>query len=349
MSGPSGGAGAAARRPPPRAWAGRSVVPACPPRSPRTSRARSCAWPGRCARRRRGSLLVIALAILSVTCAVVGPKILGNATDIIFDGVVSQQIPDGLTQQQAVDALRASGQTQQADLLASLTLTPGQDGVDFTALRNTLLFVAAIYLLSSLFAWGQSYIMAGVTQRTVYRMRRDVDAKLSRLPLQLLRQPPARRHAEPRHQRHRQHRELAPADAHPAHHRAVHDHRRHRDHVLDQPAAGGHLAADRAPVDRGHGVRRQALVAAVRGPVDADRQAQRARRGDAHRAQHRQGVRPPAGGDRDLRRRRTSSSSRRASRRSSCRARSSRSWPSSPTSTTSRSASSAASRSPTGR
>ena len=62
-------------------------------------------------------LLVIALAILSVTCAVVGPKILGNATDIIFDGVVSQQIPDGLTQQQAVDALRASGQTQQADLL----------------------------------------------------------------------------------------------------------------------------------------------------------------------------------------------------------------------------------------
>ena len=90
--------------------------------------------------------------------------------------------PTGLTQQQAVDALRASGQTQQADLLASLTLTPGQ-GVDFTALRNTLLFVAAVYLLSSVFAWGQSYIMAGVTQRTVYRMRRDVDAKLSRLPL----------------------------------------------------------------------------------------------------------------------------------------------------------------------
>ena len=56
-------------------------------------------------------------------------------------------------------------------------------GVDFTALRNTLLFVAVIYVLSSLFAWGQSYIMAGVTQRTVYRMRRDVDAKLSRLPL----------------------------------------------------------------------------------------------------------------------------------------------------------------------
>ncbi len=56
-----------------------------------------------------------------MTCAVVGPKILGNATDIMFDGVVGQQIPAGLTQQQAVDALRAAGQTQQADLLASLT------------------------------------------------------------------------------------------------------------------------------------------------------------------------------------------------------------------------------------
>jgi ABC-type multidrug transport system, ATPase and permease components len=61
-------------------------------------------------------------------------------------------------------------------------VTPGS-GVDFTALRNVLLVVAAVYVLSSIFAWMQAYIMAGVSQRTVYRMRRDVDAKLSRLPL----------------------------------------------------------------------------------------------------------------------------------------------------------------------
>ena len=127
-------------------------------------------------------LIVFVFAIVSVSFAVVGPKILGNATDILFDGVVSQQIPPGLTQQQAVDALRAAGKTQQADMLASMTLTPGA-GVDFTALRNTLLFVAVIYILSSLFSWAQAYIMAGVSQRTVYRMRRDVDAKLSQLPL----------------------------------------------------------------------------------------------------------------------------------------------------------------------
>ena len=128
---------------------------------------------------------------------------------------------------------------------ASLTLTPGQ-GVDFTALRNTLLFVAAVYILSSLFAWGA----------VVHHGRRHPADRLPDAPRRrrqavaaaaaLLRQPPARRHAEPRHQRHRQHRELAPADADPADHRAVHDHRRHRDHVLDQPAAGGHLAADGA-------------------------------------------------------------------------------------------------------
>ncbi len=182
MSGPGGGgAGSMARRPPPR-MGGPFGGPGLPAEKAKNLKGSF--------RRLAGTLrpeaprigLVIALAILSVTCAVIGPKILGNATDILFNGVVSKQIPAGLTQQQAVDALNAAGQTKQADMLASMTVTPGQ-GVDFTALRNTLLFVAAIYIMSSLFAWGQSYIMAGVTQRTVYRMRRDVDAKLARLPL----------------------------------------------------------------------------------------------------------------------------------------------------------------------
>ena len=127
-------------------------------------------------------LIVVAFAIVSVTCAVVGPKLLGNATNVLFEGVVSEMIPAGLTQQQAIDALNAAGQTQQAALLGSMTVTPGA-GVDFSALRDILLVVAGVYILSSLFSWGQSYIMAGVSQRTVYRMRRDVDEKLSRLPL----------------------------------------------------------------------------------------------------------------------------------------------------------------------
>jgi ATP-binding cassette subfamily B protein len=61
-------------------------------------------------------------------------------------------------------------------------LTPGA-GIDFGALGQILLVLVALYLLSSLFAWFQAYIMAGVTQRTVYRLRQDVEEKLSRLPL----------------------------------------------------------------------------------------------------------------------------------------------------------------------
>ena len=63
-----------------------------------------------------------------------------------------------------------------------MTVTPGV-GIDFGALAQILLILVGIYLVSSLFAWGQAYLMAGVTQRTVYRLRRDVDEKLGRLPL----------------------------------------------------------------------------------------------------------------------------------------------------------------------
>jgi ATP-binding cassette, subfamily B, multidrug efflux pump len=127
-------------------------------------------------------VLVICLAVISIFFAILGPKILGDATNIIFNGVIGQQIPAGVTQEQAVAGLRASGQTQLADMLASMTVTPGQ-GVDFGALARILGLLAGVYVLSSIFSWGQAWIMAGVTQRTVYRLRRDVDEKLARLPL----------------------------------------------------------------------------------------------------------------------------------------------------------------------
>ncbi len=67
-------------------------------------------------------------------------------------------------------------------MLSSMTLTPGQ-GIDFAALATILLVLVGVYVLSSLFAWIQAYIMAGVTQRTVYTLRQDVDQKLGRLSL----------------------------------------------------------------------------------------------------------------------------------------------------------------------
>ncbi|HET9681501.1 MAG TPA: ABC transporter ATP-binding protein [Candidatus Limnocylindrales bacterium] len=126
--------------------------------------------------------VVFVLAIVSVTFAVIGPKILGNATNDIFAGLLSKQIPAGVSQDQVEAALRAQGKGQLADMLSTMHLTPGQ-GVDFGALGQVLMLLIGVYLLSSLFSWMQAWIMAGVTQRTVYRLRQDVDSKLGRLPL----------------------------------------------------------------------------------------------------------------------------------------------------------------------
>jgi ATP-binding cassette subfamily B protein len=126
---------------------------------------------------------VMLLAIVSVVLAVLGPKILGTATDVLFAGVVGRELPPGVTREQAVEGLRAAGQDNLADMLASMTnVVPGQ-GVDFEALAGILALAALVYVVSSLFMWVQAWIMAGVTQRTVYRLRRRVDEKLGRLPL----------------------------------------------------------------------------------------------------------------------------------------------------------------------
>jgi len=126
--------------------------------------------------------IVIVLAVVSVAFAVIGPKILGNATNDIFNGVISQSLPAGVTKDQVVAGLRERGQNQFADMVAAMDLTPGK-GIDFTALAGILTILIVVYLLSSLFSWAQAWIMAGVTQRVVRRLRTDVDQKLGRLPL----------------------------------------------------------------------------------------------------------------------------------------------------------------------
>ena len=135
-------------------------------------------------RRLRPERLVIAvvlgLAVVSVFFQVLGPWLLGQATNVIFGGVVGQMIPPGVSKEQAIEGLRAQGENAQADMLASMTLT---DGVDFTQLGRIIALVVVVYFVSSVFSWGQNYLMAGVTQRMMYRLREDVDLKLGRLPL----------------------------------------------------------------------------------------------------------------------------------------------------------------------
>jgi ATP-binding cassette subfamily B multidrug efflux pump len=135
---------------------------------------------------RRWVFLVVVLAIVSVVLAVIGPKLLGEATNIIFEGVVGQQLGamglSDVPKEQVVEMLRAQGQANVADMLASMDVIPGV-GIDFAALAAILVFVAAAYILSAIFSWGQAYIMAGVTQRIVYGLRRRMDEKIGRLPL----------------------------------------------------------------------------------------------------------------------------------------------------------------------
>jgi ATP-binding cassette subfamily B protein len=122
------------------------------------------------------------LALGSVAFSVIGPKIIGNATNVIFDGVLGKSLPAGLTKAQAVAQLRAHGQNQIADLISGANVVPGH-GIDFTMLGQILGLAALVYLLSALLNWALAYIMAGVAQRTVFGLRQDVEAKMARLPL----------------------------------------------------------------------------------------------------------------------------------------------------------------------
>lgn len=108
-------------------------------------------------------LIVLIAAILSTLFSIVSPKILGDATTILFKG-----------------------------FMAKMQGVPGA-GIDFDAIRTIMLWLAGLYLLSSLFAYIQQYVMAGVAQRTVYDLRKDVYNKLGRLPLKYF---DARTHGE---------------------------------------------------------------------------------------------------------------------------------------------------------
>jgi ATP-binding cassette subfamily B protein len=132
---------------------------------------------------------VIGLGVTSVAFMVVGPKILGRATDLIFAGAIGRRFPAGLTEAQVIAMVRASGNTNLADLLARMHVVPGQ-GIDFNALGGVLILALGLYVASAFLGWVQGYLLNDVVQSTVFGLRADVEDKLSRLPLQFFdRQP----------------------------------------------------------------------------------------------------------------------------------------------------------------
>jgi ATP-binding cassette subfamily B multidrug efflux pump len=134
----------------------------------------------------RGSLiLVIASGVASVVLAVIGPSLLGRATDLIFAGVIGGRLPAGADLAEIVAQRRAAGDDNLADMLMRMNVVPGA-GVDFDALRRVLLIALAVFVGANLLAWLQGHLLAGVVHRMVRDLRTEVERKLNRLPLSYL-------------------------------------------------------------------------------------------------------------------------------------------------------------------
>ena len=119
---------------------------------------------------RAQAVVVVLLGVASVALMSTGPRILGHATDLVFDGYIGRQLPAGAPDSALPDAVQGRD------------VVPGQ-GVDFTAVGHVLLLVLAIYAGASLLGWLQGFVLNTVVQNTVRRMRQDVEDKINRLPL----------------------------------------------------------------------------------------------------------------------------------------------------------------------
>ncbi|MGL4737293.1 MAG: ABC transporter ATP-binding protein [Cellulosilyticaceae bacterium] len=97
-------------------------------------------------------LVVIIFAVGSAAFSIVGPKLLGKATTKIFDGLVDK-------------------------------VGGGTAGIDFTYIGNMLLFLLALYVISALFAFIQGFVMSGISQKVSYNLRKEISAKINRMPL----------------------------------------------------------------------------------------------------------------------------------------------------------------------
>jgi len=130
----------------------------------------------------RGFVFVSLLGAIGVVFTVIAPKVLGEATNIIFEGVISKNLPDGVTKTQAVAGLKASGQTDLANMVSAMHIDPGH-GVDFVRLSQVLILVLALYFASSILGWLQGYVINAIMMTTMFRLRAEVEAKINRMPL----------------------------------------------------------------------------------------------------------------------------------------------------------------------
>lgn len=125
---------------------------------------------------------MLACVVVSVGLNVVGPKILGQATDLVFAGIIGRQMPAGASKEEVLAGMRQRGEGQVADMLRSTDFTPGK-GIDFTAVGHVLLVAVGVFLIAGLLMAVATRLVNRTVNRTMFRMREDVQTKLSRLPL----------------------------------------------------------------------------------------------------------------------------------------------------------------------
>lgn len=137
---------------------------------------------GRLTPHRRPVTAVVAMAIGGIVLSAIGPRVLGHATDLLFNGIIGKRLPAGLSKEQAIAEARARGDGTFADLLSGMNVVPGA-GVDFGAVGRTLLLALVLYIVAALLIWGQARLLNVIVTRTVRDLRTEVEAKVHRLPL----------------------------------------------------------------------------------------------------------------------------------------------------------------------
>jgi len=146
-------------------------------------------------------LFVVIFAVVSTVFLILGPRILGNMTTEVVDGYVAGQaydkligalpkgtkIPAGTTGAMLFAKMPKSVTSKipqaQQNALKTVDFSRGRPGIDYHAIRNIGLWLIGLYVLSSVFAYAQGWIMTSITQDIVYRLRRNISQKINRLPL----------------------------------------------------------------------------------------------------------------------------------------------------------------------
>ena len=131
---------------------------------------------------RANFIFVVILVVFSVILTVIAPKVLGQAMDVIFNGVLGKNLPAGVPLETVIQQARDSGNDQFADLLTGTNVVPGQ-GIDFERLGMLILIVLGMYTVAAFLMWWQGYVLNQLVMRVVFRLRQDIEEKLNRLPL----------------------------------------------------------------------------------------------------------------------------------------------------------------------